>query len=850
MDSKSAGAFWSFSPDQVIAFSKANPKDGLSDIEAQRRLRRFGKNVIQKKTRTGNFWLFLKQLDNPLIFILLTCVILSLILYDSSDALIILAIIAISCVLSFFQEKRALGAMEKLLHMIKIKTTVIRDSEVREVPVDHVVPGDLIQLGAGDMIPGDCYILECKDLFVDEAALTGETFLSEKSPGVLAADITISKRSNALFMGTHVVSGTAKVLVVRTGLETEFGEISGRLSKQPPETEFERGIRQFSFLLLKVTVVILISIFALNIYQQRPLMESLLFSLALAVGLTPQLLPAIISINLAKGAERMAKSKVIVKRLSSIEDLGSMDILCCDKTGTLTSGDIKLNGAYDLSGSSSQKVSLLAYLNAHFQTGYSNPIDKAILQFSSPDINQWIKLDEIPYSFHRKRLSILLKNGSESWIVTKGAFEQVLSLCTKAETAEGKEVDITMCSNELKRLYEEYSGKGFRIIGISYRLEKDLRTIDTEDDCGMTFAGFLIFSDTPKPHVYENIEELRKLGIGLRIITGDSKQAAIHLARVLKIPEGSILTGTEMLKMSDRALVGQVKQKCIFAEIEPNQKEQIVLALKNAGHVVGYLGDGINDVTALHSADVSIAVDTGADVAKDVADIVLLEKDLSVLQKGVKSGRVTFANTLKYIFMAASANFGNMFSMAGVSLFIDFLPLLPKQILLTNLMEDLPEMMIATDHVDEERVQSPLKCDIAFIRKFMITFGLISSLFDYATFGMLIWLNASVEEFRTGWFVESVVSAALIVLIARTFRPFYQSHPSRGLMLAVFSVIAFTFILPYTLLAPYLGFTPLPMRLNIFVFVLIILYALAVEWAKKRFLLRWLAEAGKAPETV
>lgn len=831
----SPNPFWSFSAEQAAAAVHTDLQ-GLSSQEAELRIKQFGYNTLKAKKHIGAFVLFFKQFNNPLIFILLFCAILSLILYDKTDASIILFIVITNGILTFFQEKSALGAMEKLLQLVQIQSSVIRNREKVDIPMHLVVPGDLVQLGAGDIIPGDCYLLESKDLFVDEATLTGESFCAEKSPGVLPADTALAKRTNALFMGTHVVSGTGKALVMQTAKNTEFGKITKKLANHAPETEFERGIRHFGYLLLRVTLVLLISIFALNLYLHYSLMQSLLFSLALAVGLTPQLLPAIISINLAKGARSMAKHKVIVKRQSSIEDFGSMDILCCDKTGTLTHGDIKLDQALDSAGSPNAQVKQFAILNAHFQTGYPNPIDKAILANAPQDLKPWSKLDEIPYTFDRKRLSLLLTDQSDCWIITKGAFQQILKVCTHAQTPEGSTVDIQSLSENLQKNYETYSNQGYRVVGVAYRKEKKVDSIHFDDEKQMTFLGFLLFSDTPKEHIFEHIEGLKKLGISLKIITGDSKLMAMHLAIILKQPQEKILTGEELRNLSSAALIQQVKDKEIFAEIEPNQKEQIILALKEAGHVVGFLGDGINDAPALHSADVSISVDTGADVTKEVADIVLLEKDLSVLQEGIKAGRVTFANTLKYVFMATSANFGNMFSMAGASLFLKFLPMLPKQILLINLMEDFPEMTIATDHVDEERVMKPLKWDISFIKKFMILFGLISSIFDYATFGLLLWLKASIEEFRTGWFVESVVSAAFIVLIVRTFRPFYKSKPSKSLSIAVLSIIAFTFILPFTPLAAPLGFTVLPLKLYLFILALLILYAFFVELAKKYFL--------------
>jgi len=839
LDQNEKRPFWTFSPQEAASAVQANLESGLSQLEAKRRLKLHGYNSLKAKKHLKKLRLFFRQFNQPLIFILLFCATISAILYDSLDAIIIFAIIFASCILSFFQEKSAFQVMEKLLRIVQIRVCVLREREQKEIPLDQIVPGDIVHLSAGDVVPGDSCLLECKNLFIDEATLTGESFCSEKAVGVCLSATPIAKRTNVLFMGTYVVSGSAKALVMRTGVNTEFGKISQSLDKVVSETEFERGVRNFGYLLLKVSLVFLIAIFAFNIYLERPLMESLLFSLALAVGLTPQLLPAIISINLSKGAKKMAAKKVIVKRLSSIEDFGSMNILCSDKTGTLTSGNIKLEDAFNTAGRPSDKAMLFAFLNAHFQTGYSNPIDKAILAAARPDISRWSKLDETPYSFDRKRLSLLLSDGSQAWMITKGAFEQIVQICSKGESSDGSEVDISSLLKDLQAFYEESSNKGFRTIAIAYRKDREKRSIALKDEQQMTFLGFLLFADTPKEHVADDIAKLKELGIGLKIITGDNKLMAMYLAGILNIPKESILTGTEMQTMNSRALIHQVREKEIFAEIEPSQKERLILALRQAGHVVGYLGDGLNDVAALHAADVSISVDTGADVAKEVADIVLLKKDLSVLQEGVRAGRVTFSNTQKYIFMASSANFGNMFSMACASLFLNFLPLLPMQILLTNLMEDFPETTIATDHVDPERVLKPVKWNLSFIKKFMIVFGLISSIFDYATFGVLLWLNASVEEFRTGWFVESVVSAAFIVLIVRTFRPFYKSRPSKSLLAAVLSIIGITFLLPFTPLAPFLGFTVLPSKLYLFVLGVIIFYIFLVELAKRICLKRW-----------
>lgn len=833
-------AFWQHPASELLNWFQVNQNEGLSDKEAEKRLLTYGSNVLKAKKSSHSFILFLSQFNSPLVYMLLFAAGLSLILYDKTDAIIIFVIILASTLLSFFQEKGAVKTMEKLLKIVQVSTALLRNGKEKEVSLSKVVPGDIVRLKAGDVIPGDCYLLQSKDLYVDEAMLTGESFYSEKNPGTTAVDAAIAKRSNALFMGTHVISGLATALVVATGKKTEFGKISQKLAHKTLETEFEHGIRRFGYFLIEVTAILLIVIFAFNVYLSRPVVESLLFSLALAVGLTPQLLPAIISINLAHGARGMARKRVIVKKLASIENFGSMNILCSDKTGTLTSGVVQLDGACDIEGIKSDKVLLYAYLNAIFQTCYSNMIDKAISRIAKIDISGWKKLDEVPYDFLRKRLSLLVENESGAFIITKGSFQQVVDVCTHAEGVSGELIKIDAVVSDLQRRFLEYSENGFRVLGLAYRDSRKVLTIGPGSEKEMIFLGFLLFLDPPKANVVKTIANLKKIGVSLKIITGDNMYVARHVAKLVGIAESEVMTGSQLALLSDQALPFQVNNKAIFAEIEPNQKERIILALRKAGHVVGYLGDGINDVTALHAADVGISVESGADVAKEAADIVLLKKDLSVLQEGIVAGRVTFANTLKYVFMATSANFGNMFSMAGASLFLSFLPLLPKQVLLTNLMTDFPEMTIATDNVDPVMVDRPWRWDIVFIRKFMLVFGLISSIFDYATFGTLLLLNASVEEFRTGWFLESVVSATMIVLVVRTFKPFYQSRPSKYLLYTVLLVILFVLVLPFTPLAAYLGFTVIPKKMYLFIGLIVGLYVLFVELAKKFFLKRWM----------
>ena len=828
-------AFWSEPLGDVLVRLRTT-KRGLSSEAAAHRLAEYGANLLKPQKRSNALTLLLAQFRSPIILILLFATGLSFVLRDPVNALIILSIVLVSGLLGFWQEHSATNAVEKLLAVVQIKTKVLRDGGLREIPVHEVVPGDIVILGAGDVVPGDCLLNEISDLFVDEATLTGETYPVEKSVGVLAADTPLGKRTNSLWMGTHVVSGSAQALVANTGTQTEFGKVSERLKLRPEETEFERGIRRFGYFLMEVTLILVIAIFAINVYLVRPVLDSLLFSLALAVGLTPQLLPAIIGINLARGAKRMAAAKVIVKRLASIENFGSMNVLCSDKTGTLTEGIVRLQSAVDVVGVLSDKVLLHAYLNAFYETGFSNPIDDAIRAHRKFDLSGYSKVGEIPYDFLRKRLSILVAHDNSRLMVTKGALKNVLAVCSTAENGVGTIVDIAAFQSQIQRQFEEFSGKGYRTLGVACKNMGAASMIGKSDEIDMTFLGFLVLFDPPKPNIVETISSLKSLGVSLKVITGDNHLVAATVSQQIGLSGAKILAGPELRLLSDAALLHRVGSVDIFAEIEPNQKERIILALKKAGNVVGYMGDGINDASALHAADVGISVESAVDVAKEAADIVLLEKDLGVLVQGVREGRTTFANTLKYVFMATSANFGNMFSMAGISLFLPFLPLLPMQILLTNLLTDFPEMTIATDHVDAEMVDHPRRWDIVAIRKFMITFGLVSSVFDFLTFGaLLLLLDATEDQFRTGWFIESVVSACLIVLVIRSRKPFFSSRPSKYLLIATLVVVFATVALPYTPFGRIFGLSPLPLSFILLIITIVSLYVLSAEIVKAFF---------------
>ena len=580
--------FWDLSSDTALTNLQTN-LSGLTQTEAQKRLRVYGYNTLKQKKRNDSLALLLAQFKSPIIIILLCATGLSFVLHDATDAVIILAIVLVSGLLGFWQERGAANAVQKLLSIVQVRATILRDGDTREIPVEEVMPGDIVVLNAGDIVPGDCLVLESKDLFVDEATLTGETFPVEKETGTVDKTATLGKRMNSLFMGTHVVSGSGKAVVVHTGMTTEFGKISQHLKFRPPETEFEHGISHFGYLLLEVTLVLIISIFAINVYFHRPVLESFLFSLALAVGLTPQLLPAIISINLAHGAKRMADQKVIVKRLASIENFGSMNVLCSDKTGTLTEGLVQLHAVLDVEGQESEKALLYAYVNASYETGFTNPLDEAIRKHRQFDLSHISKLDEVPYDFIRKRLTILVAKDNAHFMVTKGALSNVLSVCSGAEMPDGQVIDIAPVQEKINHQFRDLSSKGFRTLGLAYKDMGTLSSMKKDDETGMTFLGFLVFFDPLKEGIIEVIKTLKESGVTLKVITGDSELVAASGAERMNFPNRSILNGSSIRKMSDEALMERVNKVDIFAEIEPNQKERIILALRKSGNVVGYM---------------------------------------------------------------------------------------------------------------------------------------------------------------------------------------------------------------------------------------------------------------------
>lgn len=695
--------YWSLNIVQILNSLNLSI-NGLSTSDAEKRLQLFGLNSLISSQKKSVIELLINQFKSPIILILIFATIISALVKEWVDAIIILFIIIGSSLLSFFQEYNASNATEALKKRISIRTKLLRDEKITQIPSEHVVPGDIILLSAGSLVPADCILLEANDLYVNQSVLTGETFPAEKTPGVVEASASLTQRTNCVFMGTSVRNGTAKALVINTGQNTEFGKISKTLNLKPEETEFEKGVRLFGLMLSEIMLVMVLLVFGFNVFVQKPILDSLLFSIALAVGLTPQLLPAIISINLSKGAQEMARHGVIVKRLNAIENFGAMDVLCTDKTGTLTQGTVELDGAYDLAGKRSESVNQLAYLNAVFQNGLANPIDEAIKSSREFDVSDFEKIKEIPYDFTRKRLSVVINNKNTLFMVTKGALGKILEVCSLAEVEGEDKILDQAIQQSIQEQFLKWSEKGYRVLGIAKKSIDDQAQITPGIEDQMVFSGFLLFYDPPKLDSADTINRLKKLGVSVKIITGDNKNVSRYIAESVGLHVPHILTGSEINNMQDEALWHMVEKVNLFVEVDPTQKERIIHALKKRNHVVGYMGDGINDAPSLHNADVGISVDQAVDVAKDAADFVLMKHDLSVLQKGIELGRSTFANTLKYINVTTSANFGNMFSMAGLSIFLPFLPLLPLQVLLTNFLTDLPAMMIANDFNDEGRI--------------------------------------------------------------------------------------------------------------------------------------------------
>ena len=842
--SEDTAAFWNREASALQA--ELHSEDhGLSSVEAARRLRTEGLNTLREEQNTGAWRLALRQFKSPLVLILVFGGVVSASLRDWLDAAIILVVVLGSCGLGFLQEYRASKAVAQLRQRLALTVTALRDGARRVVPTNELVPGDIVMLSAGNLVPADGLVLDSRDFLVTEASLTGESFPVEKQPGVLPADTPIARRTNAVYLGTSVRSGTATVLVVHTGERTAFGAVAQRLREAPPETEFARGVQQFGVLLVRVMVVMVLFVLIINQWLGRPWVESMLFAVALAVGLSPELLPAIVSVTLSAGARRMARQGVIVRHLEAIENLGSMDFLCTDKTGTLTEGVMTLEAATAPDGTASPEVLRLAYLNAAFETGIDNPLDAALVaagervKLSTAGLR---KIDEIPYDFLRKRLTIVVEPeaGGQHLIVTKGAFANVLATCTRIARADGP---MPLDDEERQRLdawFREQGTRGLRLLGLATREVAPRDSYTHDDEAGMSFCGFLLFLDPPKASVKGTLETLAAHGVGIKIITGDNRYVAAHVAETVGLDPQAMLTGEQIAAMKQEALWHRAEKTVLFVEVDPQQKERIVRALQHRGHAVGYLGDGINDAPALHAADVGISVDGAVDVARDSADVVLLRPDLEVLCQGVEEGRRTFANTLKYISITTSANFGNMISMALAAPLLPFLPLVAKQILLNNFLSDLPSIAISSDRVDDDHLAIAQRWDVRDLRRYMLVFGLTSSVFDLLTFWLLLKVfHASEPVFQTSWFIVSLLTELAVLLVLRTHRPAWSSRPGTVLWVATVVIALLALVLPFIgPVARLFGLVTLPPTLLGSMLLVVVGYVAATEVAKRRFYAR------------
>jgi Mg2+-importing ATPase len=834
--------YWS-NPVSTVYEELGTSDKGLTKVEAERRLERYGYNEIPTHA-FSSLKIFIRQFRNPLFLILLVSAIVAG-FFDPRQSAAILAMIALSVVLGFYNEYRAEKIIDDLRQSVSLKAVAIRDGTPAELDSKLLVPGDLVSVYVGDIVPADMRIVDCKEIETNEAVLTGESFPVEKNSDTLNVQKpTPQQLSNYLLMSTVIVHGSGRGVVVSTGRHTEFGSISRSLARTRPETEFQRGVRKYGSMLIYLALVLVVGIFVVNAAVGHPLIDSLLFSLAVAVGLVPELMPAIVTISLSQAARKMAKKRVVVKRQVSIEDFGNMDVLCTDKTGTLTSGKISVKNYWTLDHEPDQRIlhySLLCNSAVVGEKITGNPMDVAIWEYAyehslQESTQPYAPIEDIPFDYQRRMMSTVVRVGQERILITKGAPESVVSRCTHVEMASGKQPISSVPQTIEKRLLEE-SGAGYRTLAIAYKAVQTKGSYTTEDETDLTLVGFMTFTDPPKVDARHAIEKLKSMGVDVKILTGDNELVAVKICEELGVPVYKVVRGSDLTQMSLTDIRAAVEETTIFARITPEQKLDIIKALKTNKHVVGFIGDGVNDAPALFESDVGISVDSGVDVSKDAADIVLLDKDLLVLADGIEEGRKIFGNTTKYILMGTSSNFGNMFSAAGASVFLPFLPMLPMQILFMNLFYDVANMTIPTDTVDVELTQLPRKWDIDFVRKFTLFFGPFSSLYDFLTYGIMLFIfSASPALFQSGWFVESFWTEVLVMFVIRTRRvPFTKSRPGKWLAILTLSCVVIGTIIPFTFLGNFLGFTPLPAEYWILLILMVATYLLLVDAGKVFF---------------
>jgi Mg2+-importing ATPase len=824
--------------DRIFRLLDTSPA-GLTHLEAARRLVRFGKNSLSETKEIHILVRFLSTFRNPLVIILACISLISFFIGETVNAGLILLMIFLSVTLNFFQEYKANRSAEKLKSKVSARTTVLRDGKETEIFSADVTVGDILVLNAGDLVPADARVIEANDFFVNQASLTGESFPVEKYIDLVRkSDRNLIDLSDVIFAGTSVTTGKAKAVVLKTGNHTQYGLLVKSISEQPEENEFTRGIRDFSYLILRVIIVFVIVIFAFNILLKQDIFESLMFSIAIAVGLTPEFLPMIMSVTMGRGSISMAKKGVIVKKLTAIPTFGSMDILCTDKTGTLTEAKIHLIKYVDILGVHSEQILENAYLNSYYQTGISNPMDDAVLSFKKLDISAYRKIDEIPFDFIRKKLSVVVRSGSGHRIITKGAPEEIIRSCSnvfinhKSRKINKKDLE------QYWKLNNELSSDGFRVLAVAVKkIPLSQTEFSKKDESDMELLGFTAFLDPARIGAKSSIKHLKNLGIDIKVVTGDNELVTQKICRDLEITVHGTVLGQEVDDLSDEALRHKVENNTIFARFSPQQKSRIIHALKSNGHVVGYIGDGINDASSLTAADVGISVSNAVDVAKESADIILTNKSLAQLTDGVIEGRKTYGNTMKYILMGLSSNFGNMFSVLGAVIFLPFLPMLPIQILLNNFLYDFSQLSIPTDNVDEDYIKKPKRWNIKFIRNFMYVFGPISSVYDFTTYAVMYYLyRNSAASFQTGWFMESLATQTLVIHVIRTrLAPLSQSRASIWLWITTLISVVIGWSLPYTGIGAYFKLTPLPLNVVIVLGLIVVVYLVMVEAGKRIF---------------
>ena len=811
--------------EKILQQFEANQDKGITSFEALERLKRFGANAINIQGKKRWWRELLSHFNSPLIILLVAASIISFAVSETLDATIIVVMLLMSVLIDYFRERQASNAAEKLQLKVKTKALVIRDGSEKEILFQDLVPGDIVLLRPGKIIPADARVLASNGLFVDQSTLTGESFPAQKFSHQLPTpreDLTAME--NIVFMGSTVVSGTGKVLVVRTGENTSFGSIALKLMRRDEETNFGKGMKEFGYLIMKVTVLLVLFIFLINALRKQDILESFMFSIAVAVGLTPELLPMIMSLTMSKGSIQMAKKGAIVKHLPAIPNFGSMEVLCTDKTGTITEDKIRLIKSVDLDGIESATVFSLGYLNSFFQGGLKNPLDDAMLERENPGTSAYALNNEIPFDFYRKRTSVIVEKEGQRTLICKGAPEEVLKACSIGKDLQAKAM----------MQYELLSRDGYRVLAVAEKTIEAKDVYSTGDEAGLDLKGYVAFLDPPKEDADEVVTALEEIGVEVKIITGDNRWVTENICKQIGLEIKGVLEGHEMGAITEDALRKKVQSTSIFTRVSPDQKNRIIQAIKANHLAVGYLGDGINDAPSLKAADIGISVYSATDVAKESADIILTQKDLLVLKDGIIEGRKTFSNTMKYVMMGISSNFGNMLSVAAATMFLPFLPMLPIQILINNFLYDASQISIPSDHVDAKSLMKPQRWNMKFIRHYMIIFGITSSLFDLLTFWILYkYFNITIAQFRTGWFMESLATQILVVFVIRTAKvPFFLSKPSPKLVFSTLASLFIGWMLPYLPFAASIGFEPLPFHIVVYIIVVTVIYLFTAELIK------------------